>query len=173
VESLILKCKEGDEKAQFRLYRKYSGLLYNAVIRLVASEADAEDVLQESFIKAFRNIHKLENPKALAGWLKRIAINEALSFLRKHKVRFQTLEVIDSIAEEEVDWTSVSMETIHHKIKELPEGCRVVFTLFLLEDYGHKEIAGVLNISESTSKTQYKRAKQLLQQSLRMHYERG
>lgn len=171
-EELIRKCKSGDKKSQYRLYKMYSRSLYNAVLRIVSNSMDAEDVLQDSFIKAFQNIHTLDNTKALSSWLRRIAINEALGFLRQKKISFLSID-IDIVAEEEEDWEDVPMELIHNKIKTLPEGCRVIFNLFLLEEYSHKEIANVLSISESTSKTQYKRAKQLLQQSLKTHYEKG
>lgn len=134
---------------------------------------DAEDILQETFVQAFKSISGLKEHAAISSWLRRIAINKSLEFVRKRKLKFGELTSEVQITEENDDYSAISMENIHQEIKALPQGCRIVFTLYLLEDYSHKKIAKSLNISESTSKTQYKRAKQLLKESLKKHYERG
>ena len=171
-KTLLEKCKKGDEKARYRLYKMYAKALYNSIYRIVMNSMDTEDLLQETFIKAFKNLNKLKDSKALFAWLKRIAVNEALSFMRSNKVSFVKIEH-DVKEDREEDWSTVPIAMLQKEIKELPEGCRLVFNLFLLEDYSHKEIAEMLGVSESTSKTQYRRAKQLLQKKLKVYYEGG
>ena len=133
---------------------------------------DAEDVLQETFVQAFRKMDQLGSSMALSSWLRRIALNKSLEQLRAKKVQFTELEEIPEM-DEDIIYDDISMETIQREIKALPEGSRIVFSLYLLEDYSHSEIAKELGISESTSKSQYRRAKQILKSKLMMHYERG
>lgn len=169
-EELFRKCKKGDEKAQYRLYKMYSKVLYNLILRMLGNSLDAEDVLQDTFVTAFDQISALKDSRAMSAWLKKIAVNKSLEFLRRKKIEFIEIET-DIPASEELEYSQIPMEVIHHQIKLLPEGCRVIFTLYLLEDYSHKEIAQLLKISESTSKSQYKRAKHLLKQELKeQHY---
>lgn len=171
-EELLRKCKKGDESAQFRLYKMYSKTLYNLILRMLGNTMDAEDVLQETFIQAFRKIDQLGSSMAISSWLRRIALNKSLEFLRGKKIQFSDVEEFPDL-DEEIPYDEISMEEIQKEIRSLPDGCRVVFTMFLLEDYSHNEIAKELGISESTSKSQYRRAKQLLKSKLIKHYERG
>jgi RNA polymerase sigma-70 factor (ECF subfamily) len=171
-EELLKKCKKGDESAQFRLYKMYSKTLYNLILRMLGNKMDAQDILQETFVSAFDKIHQLGSSFALASWLRRIALNKALAHLRLKKIEYSDLEELEDF-DEELVYDEISMEDIHKEISDLPQGCRIVFSLFLLEDYSHKEIAMQLGISESTSKSQYSRAKQLLKSKLMKHYERG
>lgn len=143
--------------------------MYHTVIRMVGNSNDAEDIIQDTFIKVFNSLRTFRKDSTLGAWIKRIAINTALNFIKKEK-RTQTLplnEQLNEAPEPVRNIESISMKRIHNAIKTLPEGCRLVLTLFLLEGYQHKEIAQILEISESTSKTQYRRGKLLLQKLLK------
>lgn len=142
--------------------------MYNTAIRIVPQTAEAEDVLQESFTKVFQQLHLFRSESSIGAWIKRIVVHTALQRLRtKQKLTFVTLEA-------QSDWEDEPCEVaynwdagqLHEAIKKLPDGCRVVFTLFAVEDMGHKAIAETLGISESTSKSQYWRAKKLLKTHL-------
>ncbi len=135
---------------------------------MTGNRNDAEDLLQDAFIIAFRNLHQLKDAVQFGGWLKRIVVNECIRFSKKN-VRWNDWEEEkgQQVAEEETEWwKTVNFEIIHREIRGLPEGCRQVFNLFVLEDYSHKAIAENLGISESTSKSQYHRARQLLKERI-------
>jgi RNA polymerase sigma-70 factor (ECF subfamily) len=136
---------------------------------MLGNSHDAEDVLQDAFCLAYVNVRKLKEPAAFGAWLKRIVVNECLKALKK-RVSFSSLDNCSTEMDGEPDFVAegISLEQINHEIKQLPDGCRIVFTLFLLEDFSHKQIAEMLQISESTSKSQYQRARQLLQKRLAM-----
>lgn len=157
-------CRKGDAKAQFKLYKLYSKGMYNIAIRMTRDRATAEDVIQDSFIKVFSEIKKLQNEKAFGGWLKRIVINRCIDVTRKRKMIFTDMETI-SVKHLEISTeveVSFDPELIHHLIKKLPNGARQILVMHALEGYKHAEIAEKLDISESTAKTQFYRAKQLL-----------
>lgn len=166
---LVGLCKKGDAKAQFKLYKLYSKGMYNVAMRMTDNQGTSEDVLQDAFIKAFAEIHKLKNEKAFGGWLKRIVVNLCIDATRKKKIVFTGIETVSyykaEIVEEVED--SVDPELVHHYIKKLPDGARQILVLRALEGYKHAEIADKLGISESTAKTQYFRAKQLLVKMIR------
>jgi RNA polymerase sigma-70 factor (ECF subfamily) len=157
-------CKKGDAKAQYHLYKLYSKAMYNLAIRMTNKKEAAEDILQDSFIKAFSEINNLKDEKAFGGWLKRIVINRCLDEIRRRKVNYSGFETItERHFEMAVDVEeSVDPEIVHHLIKKLPDGAREILVLRAIEGYKHAEIAEKLNISESTVKTQFFRAKQLL-----------
>jgi RNA polymerase sigma-70 factor (ECF subfamily) len=158
----------GESASQRLLYERYVNAMYHIVIRMVGKAEDAEDVIQDTFIKVFNSLGSFRKDSTLGAWIKRIAINSALNFLKKEK-RTQTVQLderFNESPEEDVEVTSISMKRIHNAIKSLPDGSRAVLTLFLLEGYQHKEIASILDITESTSKTQYRRGKQLLKERL-------
>lgn len=166
---LIERCKKGDIKAQFSLYKQYSAAMYNIAVRFLNNKMDAEDILQESFITVFEGLNELKNNEAFGSWLKRIVINNCISFLRKNKMHFEDLEGqrltdegFDNVIEDEID-----PAIVHSAIKELPEGARTIVVLYALENYKHREIAELLKISESTSKSQYKRALNLLGENIK------
>jgi len=166
---LLQECLKGKQNAQARLYRQYVQAMFNLVVRMVSSRTDAEDIVQEVFVKVFQKLNTFKGEATLGAWIKRIAINTALIHLRKKgKINIVELEtrqeLIEEVSEEPVNY---DMHRIHRAIKQLPDGCRVIFNLYLLEGYRHQEIAQLLNISESTSKTQYHRAKVLLRKLLK------
>lgn len=173
---LIRLCKKGDEKAQYQLYRSYSMAMYNIAIRMTGEKETAEDVIQDSFIKAFKELQQLNDEKAFGGWLKRIVINRCIDEVRKKKFM---LSSFDTISEKHIEITeevneNIDAELVHHLIKKLPVGAREILVLRALEGYRYVEIANKLNISESTAKTQFFRAKKLLGEMIKeMNYEDG
>jgi RNA polymerase sigma factor (sigma-70 family) len=163
---LIEACRKGDQRAQFEIYRLYHLAMYNTTLRIVGDPDDAEDVMQEAFLKAFDKIKTFRGKVSFGAWLKRIVINKALDFLRLKKQMLSLEEVgeieeVDDGAPELMD-VAPKLEQIKHAIQALPEGYRIVLSLILLEGYDHEEVALILNISNATSRTQYHRAKKRL-----------
>lgn len=166
--AVIQKAVTGDRDAQAWLYVNFSKAMFNICIRMTGNRSNAQDVLQEAFIRSFKNLSQLKDPESFGGWLKRIVVNECI---RHSKNSFSWNEWDSAQAEDMTDepagwWSSVTLETMHEEIKLLPEGCRQVFVLYVLEDYAHRDIAADLGISESTSKSQYHRARQLLRERI-------
>lgn len=170
-QELVRRCLRRDDRAQMRLYRKYVQAMYNTVVRMVANKMDAEDIIQEVFVKVFQKLSEFRGESTLGAWIKRITVNTTLNFIRQRKeIKFMENEEWDRsdlLQEEKKIDPEFSMKQVHHAIKKLPDGCRVVLNLYLLEGYQHQEIASILKITESTSKTQYRRGKQLLAKRLR------
>ncbi len=160
---LIERAKENDREAQFDLYKKYNAAMYNAALRITRNTALAEDVIQEAFLNAFQSLAYYRGEASFGSWLKRIVINKAIS-LSKKESRLELSEEKPSLEEEEIVEDSVvyNVGNVKMAMNNLPDGFRTVLTLYLFEGYDHKEISEILNISESTSKTQYKRAKDKL-----------
>jgi RNA polymerase sigma factor (sigma-70 family) len=165
----VRKAIEGDQLALKEIYRSYSDPMFNICMRMTGNREDAEDIVQESFINAFNKLRTLKDPNVFGGWLRQIVINNCLAHA-KNKRSFEALS-FDADAKDEPEddsWlTGISFRKIHEAIKKLPEGCRQIFLLYAMEDFKHKEIAQKLNISESTSKSQYLRAKTLLADHLK------
>jgi RNA polymerase sigma factor (sigma-70 family) len=163
---LIEACKKGDQKAQFELYRLYYVAMYNTTLRIVGDSDDAEDVMQEAFLKAFTRLHTYRKEVSFGAWLKRIVINKALDFLRlkREQLSLEDAGEIGEMEEATTDTVDVEYraEEIKKAIHELPEGYRIVLSLILLEGYDHDEVSYILNISNATSRTQYHRAKKKL-----------
>ncbi len=161
---LIEKSIQGDESAQKELYYRYAPGMLNVAYRIVKHEEDARDVLQESFMKAFGALAKLKNRKGFAAWMKRIVVNTSISCVNKRKgIRWMELDgkmedVVDSIDEK----IHLDIQEVKKALMELPDGYRTVLTLYLIEGYDHEEISTILNISKSTSLTQYSRGKRKL-----------
>lgn len=142
--------------------------MYNHCIRITGNQTDAEDVLQESFLYAFQHLGEINNPAAFGGWLRRIVVRNAIRYCKK-SFRWNDLDEESDQSEPDEEspwWTGIQMEEVHEAIKQLPGGCRQVFILYVLENFAHKEIAASLGISESTSKSQYQRARKLLKERL-------
>ena len=167
---VIDRCINGDQKAFFEIYQLYSKAMFNICHRIMGNQQEAEDVLQEAFVNAFKNIHSYQGKASFGAWLKKIVVNKAISYLRKQQLELVELEDrFELKTEEEVNDIDLVMkvETIRDAIQKLPNGFRVVFSLYLLEGYDHKEISEILEISESTSKSQYNRAKKKLREILK------
>ncbi len=165
---LIESCKRGNRNAQERLYRLYSKPMYHVCIAICGDRDEAKDILQEAFIKVFRSLGKYEGKGALEGWIRRIVHNTAIDYYRKNKpLQFCKEEITDQVfTEGKKEHIPENMKTdaILACIKKLPDGARLVFNMFAIEGYSHKEIAQQLSISEGTSKSQYNRARNLLQE---------
>lgn len=166
--AVVRKACLGDQASQEWLYRQYSKAMFNICIRMTGHQSDAEDLLQESFMIAFRNLQQLKEPAQFGGWLKRIVVNECIRFCKKNTYLTTWDEQWDeTLSNEEPGWwQTVDIKMVQQEIKNLPDGCRQVFNLYVLEDYSHKDIATHLGISESTSKSQYHRARQLLKERI-------
>ncbi len=166
--AVVRKACLGDQPSQAWLYRQYSKAMFNICTRMTGNLSDAEDLLQESFMIAFRNLKQLKEPAQFGGWLKRIVVNECIRFCKKNTYQTAWDDHWDeTLSNEEPEWwQTVDIKMVHQEIKNLPDGCRQVFNLYVLEDYSHKDIASHLGISESTSKSQYHRARQLLKERI-------
>ena len=174
ISELVKKLKKGDEKAAFQLYNQYSKSMYNTLVRICGDHDDAKDALQNTFITAFTKINQLKDEQGFGAWLKKITVNAGLELLRKKTSFMDKVNDIDlpKIEEEEEELIFTERQ-IHEAIQLLPTGSRLVVNLYLIEGYAHKEIAKKLRIKESTSKTQYKRGKELLRIQLRKQLQHG
>lgn len=161
---LVNECRTGSRKAQFELYKLYANAMYNVALRIVNDDVEAEDVLQEAFLDAFNRIKDFRQETTFGLWLKQIVINRSINYLRKRKAEFVSLEEVEVADEPSYDEseTVLKVEAIKAAMNELPDGYRVVLTLYLFEGYDHEEIAHILKITENTSRSQYMRAKRKL-----------
>jgi len=169
-QHIINACKKGDRKAQELLYKKYSALLFGICLRYAKDRVEAQDFLQESLIIVFRDLHQYQPRSALGAWLRKVTVNVCLQQLRKKQNIFQTHsieEVCSNSIQEEADIFSRFRErALLQMVQQLPTGYRIVFNLYAIEGYSHQEIAEMLNISASTSKSQLSRAKATLRKLL-------
>ncbi len=167
---LIEQCRRSDENAQFRVYELYFKAIYNTSLRLVGEAAIAEEIMQDSFLSAFNKIEQYEGKVAFGAWLKKIAVNKSLDYLKKQRVNFTSFDdkIVPELADENIDFedNEAIIDQIREKIEQLPEGFRIVLSLYLLEGYSHEEIAELLNIKASSSRSQLARAKKKLKQEL-------
>lgn len=165
---LVERCKEGRRDAQFELYRLYSRAMYNTCLRMVNNPHDAEDILQSVFVEVFSKLESFRNESTIGAWIKRITVNKCINFLKSRRLAFQELNAMNDLAEDQTPEPDVSytVEKINRAVAGLPEGYRVVFSLYAIEGYDHEEISQILNISEATSKSQYSRAKAKLRDIL-------
>jgi RNA polymerase sigma-70 factor (ECF subfamily) len=168
-DRLIDECREGNRRAQFRLYELYSKAMFNTAYRIMGNREDAEDMLQEAFTDCFRKIGTYRTDSTFGAWLKTIVINRCISRLRKREAELVLIEdysrhEMQQDEPQEMIWPDPPV--IARAVERLPDGYRVVFSLYLLEGYDHTEISQILGISESTSKTQYSRAKEKLKKIL-------
>ncbi|HMB61948.1 MAG TPA: RNA polymerase sigma factor [Eudoraea sp.] len=174
---LVERCKANDRKAQLKLYKQYCDGMFCVAMRFLKNPDDAEDVLQESFIKAFQKIHQFRGEVTFGAWLKRIVVNHALDFIKskkEHHVELQehTLHIV-----EDDDWTvadTVSVAEVRSAMQKLPEKYRFVVQLYLVEGYDHGEIAQILELTETTCRTRLLRGKTQLKELINnKHYGTG
>lgn len=171
---LVERCRLNDRQAQAELYRRYAKAMFNAALRITGDYAEAEDVLQESFLSAFRELSSYKGDSSFGAWLKRIVVNKSINCLRQRRLALVPLgeQHFDAPADggsaahspDDEAETHYRADVLRRCIQELPDGYRVVLTLYLLEGYDHLEVAGILGISESTSKSQYSRARTKLRE---------
>lgn len=168
--ALIERCRKGEREAFYQLYKLYSKAMFNVGFRITGSEDDAEDVLQDAFTSAFRNLENYRADAPFGAWLKRIVVNKAINFIKKKRTEPLPQHEDWDIAEEEppLQYASeLTVDKVKAAIQRLPDGYRSVLSLYLLEGYDHQEISEIMNISESTSKSQLNRAKNKLQEILK------
>jgi RNA polymerase sigma factor (sigma-70 family) len=163
---LIEECRKGNRKAQFRLYKQYSKAMYNLAYRILNNREDAEDILQEAFLECFNNITSFRFESTFGAWLKKILVNKCINQLKKKKIDLTLCETLPTVIYEEDEEVKYDTGKIFKGIGMLPDGYRVILTLYLLEGYDHSEISQILGVSESTSKSQYSRAKEKLRKIL-------
>jgi len=166
-EDLIRGCQVNDRKAQFQVYKLYYKAMFNAAIRIVNDSAQAEDIMQESFLEAFRKIENYRGESSFGTWLKKIVINKSIDEIRKAKdvISRDELDVEIPAQNEDENYLQVlstRVEEIRKAIHALPDSYRIILSLYLLEGYDHEEIAQVLDISYNLSRTRYSRARKKL-----------
>ena len=161
---IIQRCIKGDRKAQFVLYHRYAKAMLNVAFRILNEKEEAKDVLQMSFLKAFTNLNRLKNHQGFGGWLKKIVVNTSINQLKKKGLNWMELsEQIIQHQEDKIEENPVfGMEQAKKALMQLPSGYRTVLSLYLIEGYDHEEIAKILDISVSTSLSQYARGKKKL-----------
>ncbi|MFN8254846.1 MAG: RNA polymerase sigma factor [Bacteroidales bacterium] len=172
LEDIIKGCVAGKPAAQEALYKKFSGKLFGVGLRYTKDYSSAEDVLQESFIKIFNNISTFKGTGSLEGWLRRIVINTALERYRKYFQLYAISDVQESESSINYDnvLTDISAKDLIALIQELPPAYRMVFNLYAIDGYSHKEIGDILDISIGTSKSNLSRARKLLQMKVNKHF---
>ena len=171
---LIEGCIRGDRKMQYELYERFAPKMFGVCLRYASNNEEAEDILQEGFIKVFKKIGSYRNEGSFEGWIRRIFVNTAIEHFRRkthlqpitekeeNTVEGKYLSVLDTLAEKD----------IVQLVQQLSPGYRTVFNMYVIEGYSHKQIAEELGISEGTSKSQLSRAKQILQELVRKHIEK-
>jgi RNA polymerase sigma factor (sigma-70 family) len=168
-KEIIDQCLKNDIRAQEHFYHRFAGIMFGVCLRYSGSQMEAEDILQEGFIRVFRNLHHFRFEGSLEGWVRRTMVNTAINYYKK-QLKFQKeVELTGgiSLATKKDDVLStLSMEELLKIIQELPVGYRTVFNLYAIEGYNHREIGVMLGISENTSKSQFFRARLSIQQVL-------
>ncbi|MBO7495201.1 MAG: RNA polymerase sigma factor [Salinivirgaceae bacterium] len=166
---LIDECRNGSSKAQFEIYKLYYKAMYNTCLRFVRDSMEAEDVMQEAFLAAFRNIDSFRGEVSFGAWLKRIVVNRSLDALRRKRLDLDPIEegrmVIDTDDYTD-DETVYKVEQVKKAIASLPDSYRVLLTLHLIEGYDHEEIAQIMEMSNAAVRTAYSRARKKLQEML-------
>lgn len=172
-DKIISGCISGQRKAQSELYSFYASKFYGICLRYASSQSEAEDLLQEGFIKIFTALKTYRAEGSFEGWMKRIVVNNALNHIRLNSKQLSTtsFDMADSDNfsdpdEDNCPLEPVSLETLLKLVQSLPDGYRMVFNLYVFENYTHKQIAEIAGFSESTSKTQLMRARNLLQKKI-------
>lgn len=166
LEQLIEQCKKNDAKAQSQIYKLYASKLFSLSLKYSRNHAEAQDNLQDAFVTIFQKIGQYKSKGSLEGWMKRITINTALQ-------RYRSVGVFDIISEEqiedvsvEIDDDNIGVDYLLQIIQELPDRYRLVFNLYALDDYSHKEIAEMLDISTGTTKSNLARARLILKEKI-------
>ncbi len=169
---LIAMCQANSDLGYSGLYERYAKRIYNSIHRIVSHTAEAEDILQETFLTAFKEINKLSGVTSFEAWVKRVAINKAISHLRKKKIEFSDLDSTELEAEKEYDAQEnelfeTQVDDVRKSINNLPQGYKTIACLYLFENISQEEIGAMLGISHNTVRTQYHRAKKKVLLSLK------
>jgi RNA polymerase sigma factor (sigma-70 family) len=165
---IIQGCLREDRRCQREVFNRYAGKMMTVCLRYTHHRMEAEDVLQDAFIKVFDNIHKFEGKGSFEGWIRRIVVNTALKNTMRHgfqKELFGVENVIE-MSEDPSVFSKMTEDELLKIISQLPDGYRTVFNLFVIEDYSHREIGEALGIEESTSRSQLVKARNMLQHKI-------
>ena len=169
-KELLDRCLKNDAKAQKELYDLYSRKMYGVCKGYTNSREDANDIMQEAFLKVFRNLSKYDSKGSVGAWVRRIFVNTAIDYYRKSEREIEAIsiepEMEENVFVDKESYSNIDYEHFILLMQQLPEKARLVFNLFNIEGYSHKEIAYKLSISEGTSKSQYSRARQLLKTAI-------
>ena len=165
---LIKGCIEEDKNCQQELFQRYAGIMFTVCLRYARHRMEAEDILQDAFIKIFNNVSRFKGAGSFEGWIRRIVVNTALknyqkSSFQKERIGLETYE--ETVIEPAV-YAALNEEELMNQIAKLPNGYRMVFNLYVIEGYSHKEIAAAIDIGESTSRSQLVKARKMLQKQI-------
>lgn len=169
MDQLLKACRKGDRRAQRQLYDRFKDKMFGVCLRYANNRQDAEDMLQEGFIKVFRDLHQYNGNGSVEGWIRRVIAHAAIDYLRRQGnwARLHTMDATQLQVEDEGNYNEEDMETAQMLIllmQKLPPGFRTVLNMYVMEGFTHKEIAATLGISEGTSKSQLSRARHLMKQ---------
>lgn len=176
ISNLVERCRENDREAQLQIYRRYCEGMFVIACGYMPTTADAEDALQDAFIKAFQKIGQFKGEVSFGAWLKRIVINRCLDLLRQRKYEFVGIPEDDLADDTDEHWEvreEITKKEVCRRLRELPTKYREVLQLFLLEGYDHSEIGEILGISQSNCRTRLMRGKRLLLKKLNRNYVTG
>ena len=172
LEELILNCKNQDLKAQEELYKKFSGILFSVCLKYSPNYHEAEDNLQDAFITIFNRIEQFKGKGSFEGWMKRVTVNTVLQKYRKQRVfNLSNEEQLEEEAVIEIEDNVVPLDFLLKIVQELPDRYRLVFTMYVLDDYAHKEISEIVGISVGTSKSNLARARGILKIKVEDYYK--
>lgn len=169
---IVEDCKQNNAKAQMQLYDMYCQAMFTIAQRYVKDSFVAEDMMQDAFIKVFKNIQGFKGEVTIGAWIKRIVINQCIDYLKKKRIELVSIEEKELKIADDGDWTvkeEVSVNIVTSAINSLPEKYKVVLNLYLIEGYDHQEIAKVLNITEVNSRSQLMRGKNKLRGQLKQY----
>ena len=171
---IIELSKAGNSKAQYQLYQLYAKAMLNICMRMLNNKEEAEDLLQDSFVDAFTKLDSFRYESSFGAWLKRLVINHCINWMNRKKVELtypEDLANMDKTEDDPKDYEDIqyNVQRIYQAMEQLPNGYRITFSLYALEGYDHKEISEILGISESTSKSQYLRAKQKINEIIKSY----
>jgi RNA polymerase sigma factor (sigma-70 family) len=169
-EQLVSGCISQDALAQKELYNRFSRKMFGVCLRYAESKEEAEDLLQEGFIKVYLNLSSFKAVGSLEGWIRKVMVNMAIENFRKQKIKLSGEDVPEDHADEENILSSLHAGEIVKIIQAMPKGYRAVFNLYAIEGYNHREIGELLGINENTSKSQYSRARAYLAEQIKQHY---
>ncbi len=167
---IVERCKNNDRKAQLKLYEKYCDGMFWVAMRFVKNSDDAEDILQEAFIKAFEKLHQFSAEVTFGAWLKRIVVNQSIDFLKSKKQKVMVLDETYMHIETDEDWSvanGITIDEVMQAMERLPENYKYVVLMYLVEGFDHREISQVLNLTETTCRTRLLRGKVLLKDFLK------
>ena len=171
LEELILNCKNQDLKAQEELYKKFSGILFSVCLKYSPNYHEAEDNLQDAFITIFNRIEQFKGKGSFEGWMKRVTVNTVLQKYRKQRVfNLSNEEQLEEVVIE-IEDNTVPLDFLLKIVQELPDRYRLVFTMYVLDDYAHKEISEIVGISVGTSKSNLARARGILKVKVEDYYK--